>query len=144
MLLYSLTDLSFITARKRSLGQGNIFRSVCQEFCSQTGVVSQHALQVVSQHALHGGSPAPFTGGSWGVWPGGSPGWHPGDLQTHTRGLCIPACTEADLPMDDNCSGWYASYWNAFLLYLVSQNLQFWETSTFYGNALMFQKKNFK
>ena len=28
----------FITARKRSLGQGNIFRSVCQEFCSQRRV----------------------------------------------------------------------------------------------------------
>ena len=27
----------FITARKRSLGQGNIFRSVCQEFCPQWG-----------------------------------------------------------------------------------------------------------
>ena len=26
-----------ITARKRSLGQGNIFTSVCQEFCSQGG-----------------------------------------------------------------------------------------------------------
>ena len=29
----------FITARKRSLGQGNIFRSVCQEFCPQGGVL---------------------------------------------------------------------------------------------------------
>ena len=28
------------------LGQGNIFRSVCQELCSQGGLVSQHALQV--------------------------------------------------------------------------------------------------
>ena len=28
------------------LGQGNIFRSVCQEFCRGGGVVSQHALQV--------------------------------------------------------------------------------------------------
>ena len=28
----------FITTHKRSLGQGNIFRSVCQEFCSQGGV----------------------------------------------------------------------------------------------------------
>ena len=28
-----------ITARKRSLGQGNIFSSVCQEFCSQRGRV---------------------------------------------------------------------------------------------------------
>ena len=27
---------SFVTARKRSLGQGNIFSSVCQEFCLST------------------------------------------------------------------------------------------------------------
>ena len=27
----------FITARKRSLGQGNIFRSVCREFCPHGG-----------------------------------------------------------------------------------------------------------
>ena len=42
------------TARKRSLGQGNIFSSVCQEFCTRGEgmVVSQHALQVVFQHAL--------------------------------------------------------------------------------------------
>ena len=32
-----------ITARKRSLGQGNIFRSVCQEFCPQGGSASLHA-----------------------------------------------------------------------------------------------------
>ena len=45
---------TIITARKRSLGQGYIFRSTCQEFCSQgrVVVVSQYALQVVSQHAL--------------------------------------------------------------------------------------------
>ena len=30
-----------ITARKRSLGQGNIFRSVCQEFCPRGGVPGQ-------------------------------------------------------------------------------------------------------
>ena len=29
--------VNFITARKRSLEQGNIFTSVCQEFCSQRG-----------------------------------------------------------------------------------------------------------
>ena len=28
---------AMFTARKRSLGQGNIFRSVCQEFCPQWG-----------------------------------------------------------------------------------------------------------
>ena len=78
------------TARKRSLGQSNIFRSMCQEFCSQGGgVVSHHALQVVSQHALQqvwgGGNPACLSGfqahtqrGSLGgSGQGGSPGPHP-------------------------------------------------------------------
>ena len=37
---------AFFTARKGSLGLGNIFRSMCQEFCPQWGWVSQHALQV--------------------------------------------------------------------------------------------------
>ena len=32
-----------ITARKRSLGQGNIFSSMCQEFCTQGGSASVHA-----------------------------------------------------------------------------------------------------
>ena len=32
------TYSEIITARKRSLGQGNIFTSVCQEFCSRGGV----------------------------------------------------------------------------------------------------------
>ena len=35
--------LTLITARKRSLGQGNIFSSVCQEFYSQGGSASVHA-----------------------------------------------------------------------------------------------------
>ena len=30
-----------VTTRKRSLGQGNIFRSMCQEFCPQGGVPGQ-------------------------------------------------------------------------------------------------------
>ena len=68
------------------LGQGNIFRSVCQKFCSQ------------------GGSPGPHLGGSWGSgWGdisrptprgevgegparGGCPGPHLGGLQAHTWG----------------------------------------------------------
>ena len=45
--------------------------------------------------------------GDGGVWPGG--------IQAHTQGGCIPACTEADSPVDSYCSEWYASYWNAFL-----------------------------
>ena len=38
------------TARKRSLGQGNIFRSVCQEFCSQEDAGSA---------LVHAGIPTP-------------------------------------------------------------------------------------
>ena len=42
-IIYSFENLGgvsffpIITARKRSLGQGNIFRSVCQSYCSQGG-----------------------------------------------------------------------------------------------------------
>ena len=44
------------------LGQGNIFRSVCQEFCPRGG----------------GGSPGPRAGEVEGSGQGGSPGPHPG------------------------------------------------------------------
>ena len=95
ILLYFVHIYSyFITARKRSLGQGNIFRSMCQELYPQgrgEGVLSQHALQVLSQHALQqvsGGGwypsmpcrfPGPHPRGKFrGIWPGGvSPGPHP-------------------------------------------------------------------
>ena len=76
-------------ARKQSFGQGNIFRSVCQEFCLG-GVLSQHALQVasqhalqqvsrgvVSQHALQVSRPTPKGGSLGGSGQGGSPGPHP-------------------------------------------------------------------
>ena len=58
-LLYLSPCSLFITARKRSLLQGNIFTPVYQSV--HTGV-SQHALQVASQHALQQG----------GAWSGGS------------------------------------------------------------------------
>ena len=107
--------MSFITARKRSLGQSNIFRSVCQEFCSwgRWRVVFQHALQVVSQHALQVSREGVFRPTARGEVEGsgqrGSPGPYPGGLQAHTQGglhahtgggggVHIPACTEADTP----------------------------------------------
>ena len=75
------------------LGQGNIFRRVCKEFCSG-------GRRVASQHALQVSRPTP-RGGSWVVWPGGSPdphpggklrslaggGLHPGGSQAHTQGV---------------------------------------------------------
>ena len=36
--------LPFITARKRSLGQGNIFGSVCHVFCPGWGYLPQYML----------------------------------------------------------------------------------------------------
>ena len=74
------------TARKPSLGQGYIFTSMCQEFCSQGGAWSR-------------GVPGP--GGMPG--PGEGPG--PGGLMETLR--------------DVYWCGWYASYWDAFLLKYV-------------------------
>ena len=50
------------------------------------------------------------------------PGQTPPCVSQHALGqtssLCIPVYIGADtpLPPDGHCSGWYASYWNAFLL----------------------------
>ena len=56
--------------------------------------------------------------------PRGSPGPHLRGLQAHKWGR-LPACTEADPPHthtpDGYCCGRYASYWNAYLLLLHSQ-----------------------
>ena len=86
-------------------------------------MVSQHAFQVVSsmpcrsprgcvsQHALQVSRPILR-------WELEGSGW--GDLQAHTRWVCIPACTEADPPPphthtpDGYCCGQYASYWCFF------------------------------
>ena len=48
-----------ITARKRSLGQGNIFIGVCQEFCSQGGVPGQVPLWDQVHPPLGPGTPTP-------------------------------------------------------------------------------------
>ena len=62
------------------LGQGNIFRSVCQEFCPRGGgeVVSQHALQVSrpmhGREGVRGGGQGGLQEGS--AWQGGYPSMH--------------------------------------------------------------------
>ena len=115
-----------ITARKRSLGQGNIFSSVCQEFCTQWGGGSQHALQVVSQHALQVVSQQ-----AWGVsrpssrgeveesGQGGSPGPHPRGISRPTWGGVSQHALRQTPPVDGYPRGRYASYWNAFLLIMT-------------------------
>ena len=120
----------FITARKRSLEQGNIFAPVCHSI--HRGVVSQYALHVVSQHALQqvswgGGIPACLAGllaESPGPHPGGKGVSRPtprgkGSLQARTWGGCASqhAPRQTPPPVDGYCHRWYASYWNAFLLF---------------------------
>ena len=96
------------------LGQGNIFRSVYQEFCSW-GVSRPSPKGEVEGSGWGGVSrPTPkgevegFGRGASRPTPGGGEvegsGWE-GVLQAHTWGVskprprgCIPACTEADTP----------------------------------------------
>ena len=103
-------------------------------------------------HSVHGGGWYPNMPCRW--YPSMPCNWSPGGLQAHTQGglqaqtlggglkaqtggspgphlgrggrLCIPACTEADPPMNGYCHRQYASYWNAFLflLYLPSRNVE--------------------
>ena len=71
---------------------------------------------------LAGGCLGPHPGGGWGVRLGVCPGPHPEGVLAWDQwgGECIPECTEADTqpPAYGYCCGWYASYWNAFLLLL--------------------------
>ena len=107
------------------LGQGNIFRSVCQEFCSQGGwYPSMHCRWYPSMPCRFPGSGIPAClaglqahtqGASRGVWPGGvsrptprvgSPGPHLGLFQ-HALRQTPPT------PADSYRCGRCASYWNA-------------------------------
>ena len=74
------------------LGQGNIFRSMCQEFCPQGGGGGGGGARcrgVVSQQSLQVSRPTPRgkLRGLAGGW-GGSPGPHPGGkLRGLARGV---------------------------------------------------------
>ena len=132
----------FFTACKRSLrrlcfyrclsvhgGGGGVVSQhalqVVSQHALQQGEVSQHALQVVSQHALQqgGGSTGPHPGGSWGVWPGWAPCPHPGVSRPTHRGCisqhALRQTPPPPPPVDGYCRRRYASYWNAFLLWLI-------------------------
>ena len=67
---------NLITAHKQSLGQGNIFTSVCQEFCPQGGLASQHALR---QTPLGPDPPATLHAGTYSQQVGGM---HPTGMQS--------------------------------------------------------------
>ena len=91
-------NLSLFTARKRSLGQGNIFTSVCQKFCSQ------------GTTPLHAGIP-PQPGKDTPLGRQTPPG-----RQTPLHSACWEKWST---------SGRYASYWNAILFFLYFHKIEF-------------------
>ena len=96
------------TARKRSLGQGNIFTPVCHSVHRGGGLLGGCLVQGGS--ALGGGDL--LLGG--GAWPGGGVLLWGGSA----RGGGVPGprgCLVETSP-DGYCCRQYASYWNAFLL----------------------------
>ena len=113
VLIVFVSSFDLLPPPPTKLGQGNIFRSVCQEFCSRGG----------------GGSkprPRGEVGGSdWGGCLGPEPGGRLGGLaravQAHTQGGFKPR-PEGCVQGCGFCCGRYASYWNAFLLNIVQIN----------------------
>ena len=95
------------------LGQGNIFSSARQEFCMWGGFPA----------CIAGGIPACLATGGW--YPSMPCSRSRGGVSRPTPGgVCIPACTEADIPpppppVHGYCHERYASYWNAFLFFYV-------------------------
>ena len=97
------TFIDFLfTARKRSLGQGNIFRSMCQEFCPQGGGGGCGIPACLAGHMTNQQGGASSGGACSG---GGVPA---------LEGVCSRGVPGGD-PRDGYCCGRYASYWNAFL-----------------------------
>ena len=122
MLLHCMCSMftgpeEVFTARKRSSGQGYIFSSMCQEFCSQRGLPQcmlgyyhptrpdtpwiKHPPRADTSHLPEQTSPEPGT----------LPSRHPQE-QTPPQAdpLCHSACWEIR-----SISGRYASYWNAIV-----------------------------
>ena len=106
-----LTPLRINTARKRSLGQGNIFTCMCQSFCSQgrgaglcmmslpvwlTGLMFLLGDLCLCSHVPSRVVSVQGASIQGGLCQGDPPGHRPTDMVK---------------------SGQYASYWNAFLFY---------------------------
>ena len=129
---------SLITARKRSLGQGDIFTPVCHSVhrgdvrgCSRGGGRAW-LLWGGGMHGCSGGDVRGCSGGACMIAPGG-PAWlllgGPvwllwGGMRSCSGGACMVAPGRGDMhgirrdTEIRSMSGRYASYWNAFLFYL--------------------------
>ena len=93
------------TARKRSLGQGNIFGSTYQEFCLGGGSASVHAEIPAPGADTPQTRHPPGPGTPWEQTPP-----RPGTPSLHS------ACWEIR-----STSGRYTSYWNAILFVIKSE-----------------------
>ena len=131
MFQYICSKINIITARKRSLGQGNIFRSVCQELFSESG-------KYLGRYPLPqpGTPPGPGTPPQDQVHPAGTRYTPQTRYTPRTRYIPPPGTpptryTPPDQvpPLSSACweiwatGGWYASYLNAFLLHSVSKRI---------------------
>ena len=104
LLFEFIQTFEFITARKRSFRKGNVFTHVCQSVrggaCVGGGACVIGGGMRGRGHAWQGTCVA---GGGGHAWLGGRCAWRGGMRDRR----------------DDHCSGRYASYWNAFLLYVI-------------------------
>ena len=118
-----------ITARKRSLGQGNVFTPVCQSFCSQGGVCPTpldadppDADPSGYRHLVPWMQTLPGIRSTCGRYdpPLDAPGYG-----QHADGTIPPGC-----PGIRSTFGRYASYWNAFLFSSVFPRYSQWPRSS--------------
>ena len=113
-----------ITARKRSMGQGNVLNLCVSLFTAGGGLASQYASQVMwprgsaSQGSGGGGLPNPPGGTPPGLPMGGS--LHPGGGWADP-----PPSRYMGYYGTLSTSRRYASYWNVFLLFTFSNKKQF-------------------
>ena len=109
-----LAIVLFVTAHKPSFGQGNIFRSVCQEFCLRGEEYLGRYPRGPGRYTPQPDSYSPRPGRYTPLLPGRYP---LGTRQVHspgTRQVPRPSSTCLEIRAT---SGRYASYWNAFLLW---------------------------
>ena len=102
------------TARKRSLGQGNIFRSVCQEFCSWGGLpqcMLGYHIPLLGADPCGQAPPPPRAGRL--------PGQAPTQTRHHYTGAEPPPLQRSACWEIRSTSSRYASYWNAILFKYV-------------------------
>ena len=105
-VVYGLKSV-FYYRPQRSLGQGNIFTSVCQEFCPR-GEVST---------SVHAGIHTPWQTPPWQTPPTRTdrPSWQ----TPHRQSPSGQTSPWANPPSDSHCSGRYAPDWKAFLFSFV-------------------------